>query len=701
MRRAAVRGRDGGGRGTGVVGRRTGVGRLLAALLVLALAVAGCGPWPAGSALATGSGTGGFPDVTGHWAERDVARMALKGVIQGYPDGSFKPYRSVTRLETIVMVVRALGREDEAESRSTVPASFRNPEFLPWGHGYVAVAVDQGIIAGQDLTDFRNAEMATRLDVAVFIVRALGLAVEADALAGCRLPFADGSQVPSWARGYVKLIRDEGIMKGNLQNEFQPGSAVTRAEMATLLSRLDRKLQNALDSREVGGTLTSVNSGPSPSVTITPAGGAARTLAVVPGALIYKNDQRAGLADLIIGDAATAVLNQAGYVGYLETTPPQEVVGGTITVVTTSPVARVTLQPALGAARDFYPDSGTEVTLDNRSATLADLTAGQAATVTVQAGRVAAIAATSLEQTVTGVLVAFVSGPTGLLTVDTGEDRETYSVAAGAAITKDGVAVTLADLRSGDGVTLSVRNGTVQRIVAESLNRDFSGTLVGVALQNPPLLTVATDTGEFTYPVDSRVDIERNGSEATLIDLRSGDDVEVRVRSGEVTLIEAEAVESEVSGTVKAVILSDVSQISITDEDGEVQTYDVSADAIIRRGRSRILLSEISPGNLVELRLESGLAVRIDVQAVAVLRDLRGTVEYIVEDADVVVIRLEGATSATQTREIHVGATTLIYKDDDLVELDDLDVDDRVVVFGSDASGVFRANVIVVTTVSL
>ena len=50
-----------------------------------------------------------FPDALGHWASGWIGALADKGVLQGYPDGSFRPDRTVTRAEAAKIIALALG----------------------------------------------------------------------------------------------------------------------------------------------------------------------------------------------------------------------------------------------------------------------------------------------------------------------------------------------------------------------------------------------------------------------------------------------------------------------------------------------------------------------------------------------------------------------------------------------------------------
>jgi hypothetical protein len=57
-----------------------------------------------------------FPDVEGHWAEKYINSAAKKGWVEGYPDGTFKPDQYITRAEFVTLVNRVLERRVRAEN---------------------------------------------------------------------------------------------------------------------------------------------------------------------------------------------------------------------------------------------------------------------------------------------------------------------------------------------------------------------------------------------------------------------------------------------------------------------------------------------------------------------------------------------------------------------------------------------------------
>ena len=58
-----------------------------------------------------------FSDVTPQdWAYQAVAQLAAQGVVNGYPDGTFKGQQNITRYEMAQMVAKALARQDRVDA---------------------------------------------------------------------------------------------------------------------------------------------------------------------------------------------------------------------------------------------------------------------------------------------------------------------------------------------------------------------------------------------------------------------------------------------------------------------------------------------------------------------------------------------------------------------------------------------------------
>ncbi|WP_302161978.1 S-layer homology domain-containing protein, partial [uncultured Dialister sp.] len=64
-----------------------------------------------------------FSDVTpSDWAYQAVVDLSDQGVVEGYPDGTFKGERNITRYELAQIIARLMAKEDQlnAEQRATL-----------------------------------------------------------------------------------------------------------------------------------------------------------------------------------------------------------------------------------------------------------------------------------------------------------------------------------------------------------------------------------------------------------------------------------------------------------------------------------------------------------------------------------------------------------------------------------------------------
>jgi len=178
-----------------------------------------------------------YPDVpSNYWAFHVITELGEKGIITGYPDGSFKPDGSITRAEFIAILGRALGWEEKTGNPDFSDAA----EIPDWARGYILTAVNKGVTVGYEDNTFRTNQPITRLETVIIIVRALGLGNGA-AKPGT-LSFNDAAEIPDWAANDIAVAVDQGITTGKPGNVFAPNNNTTRAEAASLIARMLSKL---------------------------------------------------------------------------------------------------------------------------------------------------------------------------------------------------------------------------------------------------------------------------------------------------------------------------------------------------------------------------------------------------------------------------------------------------------------------------
>ncbi|WP_028549541.1 S-layer homology domain-containing protein [Paenibacillus sp. UNC451MF] len=174
-----------------------------------------------------------FEDLNHHWSEQLVEQLASKLIIQGRSDQAFDPDSSITRAEMAALVVRALGLN---ESKEASPFADTNGG---WYETAVATAYKAGLIAGYDDGTFRPMQSITREELAGLLVKAMNFTKASTT--GERFiqqTFTDEAAISSWALSDVRTAMQLGIVEGNEQGEFKPGSYTSRAEATTMLGRM-------------------------------------------------------------------------------------------------------------------------------------------------------------------------------------------------------------------------------------------------------------------------------------------------------------------------------------------------------------------------------------------------------------------------------------------------------------------------------
>lgn len=113
-----------------------------------------------------------WKDIKGHWAESAIREAAELGFVTGYADGTFLPNRAVTRAEFSAMMVRALHLELGADSKLAFNDSDR---IAAWAKPYIATAVKAGLLKGYDDGSFRADQLINRTEMVAVVMRALDL----------------------------------------------------------------------------------------------------------------------------------------------------------------------------------------------------------------------------------------------------------------------------------------------------------------------------------------------------------------------------------------------------------------------------------------------------------------------------------------------------------------------------------------------
>ena len=178
-----------------------------------------------------------YPDVSDdYWAADQIRILTEKGVIIGYPDGTFQPDNNVTRAEFAAMAIRALGQE---HTKVAQPVHFTDIDEEHWAYSDIQKALYFDLIS-QDKSDiFRPDDSVSRGETIAVAVNALTTQTisKAKALEVLSVKFADYKSIPE------KFVIPSGkaeilnmiILAPSATNNLDANRPATRAEVATIL----------------------------------------------------------------------------------------------------------------------------------------------------------------------------------------------------------------------------------------------------------------------------------------------------------------------------------------------------------------------------------------------------------------------------------------------------------------------------------
>lgn len=188
---------------------------------------------PTGMDIVAEAATPKFSDVlesNSHYTA--IMNLASRGIIKGYPDGTFAPEKQITRGQAAKMIVGILG----LDTGNVANAGFRDVSPQNEYAGAIAALKQAGIIDGYADGTFRPNESIKRNHMAKIITRALSL----HGSASVELPFTD---LHSDYKEAISTLFEYGITTGTTATTFGGENFVTRGQLASFIVRAERAVQ--------------------------------------------------------------------------------------------------------------------------------------------------------------------------------------------------------------------------------------------------------------------------------------------------------------------------------------------------------------------------------------------------------------------------------------------------------------------------
>ncbi|MCC2686630.1 MAG: S-layer protein, partial [Paenibacillaceae bacterium] len=502
-----------------------------------------------------------FNDMDGNdfaWALRYIVDLASRGVFQGYPDGTFQPQGTVSRIEAITAAVRLMGLESEAQSSAEMQTklNFKDAGQIPsWAVGYVAVALENDLF-GETETSVHPNQPADRLWATTLLVKALKLQSEAEANMNASLPFTDANKIPAGSVGYVKVAVDRGLINGFEDNTFRPNQSVTRAQIAALMDRAGDQMPGSADGL-VNGTVTAPVT--NNVLTIT-SNGQTNNLTLDPNAFIFRGGVRVNASALQAGDnVRTRAYNNTVY--YVEVIGSGGIIPGQNPVpVPSNGVSTGTVTAAVNNNTLTLTNGGQPVALLLNPNALFFRNGAQIAASGLQIGdvvstrsynnsvvyvevtqSVGSVPSTTYQQVLNGTITS--KSGSNVYLISSGSQTYSMTLNNGAFIYRGGVLVNADALKIGDVVTAYAYNNStaiveVTQAVATvpNTNGTITGTVSARAMNN--ILTITSGGQSYSLTFDANAFVYRNGVQTVAAALLEGDTVTAHYYNGVVLYAE-------------------------------------------------------------------------------------------------------------------------------------------------------------------
>lgn len=638
-----------------------------------------------------------FTDIDGHWSESYVETVYAAGMVSGYTDGTFRPDNQMTYCEALLFCSRILdltvGNKASVLVDYSADVSAVLPEDLTsWATTEMAYCVAAGVISLSELETVSDAGNLTRTidreTLAMYLCRAMQLAPLAESLTTYNMTFDDTSSISTAMKPYVYLLNSYGIITGDETNNFNPSAALTRAEMATLLSRADAfmtsrgivvELANYSGEVWAGGTITSVSVASTgvATVVLTSEFSGARSVVVPLTAKVYDYNLSSSTSALQTGEYLRVIYNSSGTVTSARIGGSTTSYEGDILSLTQNEIILL----VDGAYQTFTIDYFTEIQAGISTVYWSelDLDAGYVtATCTVDdLGHLASLQLGGGTNVVEGIISDVSYDTSGYQTIQICSMSGTttrYTVASTAAITNaSGTTVSLSSTHEGDYATMrtSDTTGEVETLSIDTSSNYVQGVVKYYSTSKETVSIGDLENGGYTtyYLSDYALMYYEDELFTDMDDLEKGWFITATLVDSEVTILRMYEGDYEVSGTISGLTYGVITVMDVLLDDGSTMTFNLDMTDLptIYRDSSSSTIDKLRTGDEVEVTVSDCEVTYI--YAYPQDANVSGTINKITLDSTGAIIELQ-IGSYTETYD--VASSVTVSWGDDILTVNDL-----------------------------
>ena len=172
-----------------------------------------------------------FPDVPKSAYYYDsLAALVRDGIIQGYPDGTFGPDKTIRRAELLKIAMMAGNKTSDNETFKT----YSDVKSTDWFYSHVQAASKAKIVKGYDDGTFQPGKNINRVEALKVILLALDQKIPETCITSTRFMDIKNSQ---WFQKYVCHAESINLLD-RLGNKFEGEKEITRAEVVDWVGKI-------------------------------------------------------------------------------------------------------------------------------------------------------------------------------------------------------------------------------------------------------------------------------------------------------------------------------------------------------------------------------------------------------------------------------------------------------------------------------
>ncbi|MEH1793932.1 S-layer homology domain-containing protein [Nostoc sp.] len=182
----------------------------------------------------------GFSDVSvNYWAKSFITKLTAMEILEGFPDGTFRPDAPITRAQFAAMLRKAFAkgkiRQAMSNDKPLRVYAFKDVSTQNWAYNAISEVYQMGFFNPVVDKDFNPSQKLSRLDILVALAQRLNYQVSGytDAILSV---YSDANTIPREYRSLIAALTQRGIVVNypnvNLLNAEQ---IATRSEVSALL----------------------------------------------------------------------------------------------------------------------------------------------------------------------------------------------------------------------------------------------------------------------------------------------------------------------------------------------------------------------------------------------------------------------------------------------------------------------------------